>query len=530
MISVDKQSDSGISPKIKPQLIATSASKLKHSSSIDMLSPIYISDYEIYKVDEKLYFNISIKNFSDKIIEAIHIKVNAFTLFGKAAEGKTEYLINQLNLEPGNTKKSSDLLPLENSDTRSLEIVVSQISYTDSTIDNISEHRFVQHHEDKIEDEYLPFVRKRNSLSKYYPYINEDYWGCTCGMINSIDKDICPNCNSGLQDSLTFITPINLNILLETQNKDRKLKTIKTKHRLITLAGIAVIIVIVALSISKIIMPAVAYEKAGQYMQSEDYSKAHELYDTLGTYKDSKSKMQQAEKELAISNEYEQAMSYYQNQDYGNAISILSAIPDYKASSEILNECHYKMAKILIDKKDYETAISMLKEVSGYSDIDKLLTEASQLLEKQQLKENDKALLAESQNALQRGNVDLAYEKLIMINEPDAQSKALIQEIEDCYDKYNKWLGLWSIYPKSEEVAYYLTLDYNNGVKLILKPKKWREKYDLVDQTDTTLLFHSDRYGVFWSYQLEYTGKDTMNFINILESVPQESTPYYKIK
>lgn len=77
------------------------------------------------------------------------------------------------------------------------------------------------------------------------------------------------------------------------------------------------------------------YKKATGLFESEDFSSAQEVFDTLGDYKDSKEKSKECL--------YQIAMQYYKDNDYKNAVAVLAEINDYDKATQAIHTIVLKL-------------------------------------------------------------------------------------------------------------------------------------------------------------------------------------------
>ena len=139
------------------------------------------------------------------------------------------------------------------------------------------------------------------------------------------------------------------------------------------------------------------YSQAEQFFQQKDYSAAKELFNQLGSYKDSAewikkcdsqpeldsaaSLMEQGEYEKAreIYQKYEMVddinectyqlgLSYIAQNNYTNAIQEFEKIPSYKDVTSQIQDTTYNYALVLYNQKDYTNAQEYFQKVENYKE------------------------------------------------------------------------------------------------------------------------------------------------------------------
>ncbi len=144
------------------------------------------------------------------------------------------------------------------------------------------------------------------------------------------------------------------------------------KHRGLRIAaGIAgglAALLLLAMLITKVAIPAVEYSKAEKLLASGDYDGAITAFEALGDYKDSSAMLV----ESANAKEYAQAEKLLASGDYDGAIAAFEALGDYKDSSAMLvesaNAKEYAQAeKLLAQGQTAEAAVAFAK-IAEYED------------------------------------------------------------------------------------------------------------------------------------------------------------------
>ncbi len=105
---------------------------------------------------------------------------------------------------------------------------------------------------------------------------------------------------------------------------------------------------------------ALVYEDAEQLVENGDTENAKALYNKIGDYSDARQKY------CALV--YADAEKLVNSGKYSEASSVLSGISDYPDVAQLLNLCKYNIAQQYADAEDYENAIKLYSEIEDYSD------------------------------------------------------------------------------------------------------------------------------------------------------------------
>ena len=163
------------------------------------------------------------------------------------------------------------------------------------------------------------------------------------------------------------------------------------KHRglriAVGIAGGLAALLLLAMLITKVAIPAVEYSKAEKLLASGDYDDAITAFEALGDYKDSA--------DLRNESVYEKATALLASGDYDGAITAFEALGDYKDSANLRNESVYEKATALLASGDYDGAIAAFEALGDYKDSSAMLVESANAKEYAQAEK----LLAQGQTA-----------------------------------------------------------------------------------------------------------------------------------
>lgn len=165
------------------------------------------------------------------------------------------------------------------------------------------------------------------------------------------------------KDSTELIKRCNelLEPLLETKKQQTKKKN---KIFAICIAVVVVLIWILVFVVT-VILPASKYNDAMALSEEGKYVEAIEVFEELGSYKDSEDQLRK--------NNYVVAEGYYNTKDYTNAAQYYEKCSDYEDSGEKLKECWYQMARAFIKAEKQDDANALLEKIKDYKDSAKLI-------------------------------------------------------------------------------------------------------------------------------------------------------------
>ena len=158
---------------------------------VDICSPVHISSWYIKKDNNaNVALVVDLLNTSEKTISAIMLSVMGFNSFGDRVciDGKDtfEILGQDLQIHGGKFGKVSEFL--QNTDIRKVEIKVQKVCFTDGTIIENASSRWVNTNQNPLDSLYIDCAKKKNPQSKFYATIENKFWQCTCGFVNTGNK------------------------------------------------------------------------------------------------------------------------------------------------------------------------------------------------------------------------------------------------------------------------------------------------------------------------------------------------------
>ncbi len=135
--------------------------------------------------------------------------------------------------------------------------------------------------------------------------------------------------------------------------------------------AILAILVIVIISIIAFFHPTLRYTYANILLNREKFDEAISVFTELENYKDSSSKIKEAN--------YLKAKNKIGSKEYEEAINLLHNVTDYSDSSDLLNEASYSFALQCLDKGEYSKAKELFTELGDYKDSREFITQSSYL-------------------------------------------------------------------------------------------------------------------------------------------------------
>lgn len=290
-------------------------------------SPAIIEAGALYKDNNsgKVIGQLKIKSISPKIIKAAKVLLSPLDTVGAPLGQKVLYEYLDLNVKRDEEFGTKIAIPFENTSTRAFHAEVTEVAYSDNTVDTFSGHKWealpgLKPLKEILIDEELVKQHsiKYKTTSIIQPEKVLDLWFCTCGAINDMTEEKCHACGCELDKLLSCdIEELGRekDERLAKENAEREEKEIaekeaaskkkrKTRAFLISAAAIIVLILgaIVGVSVHKTNMEKTEqYEKALMLAEEKQYSLALHEFSELGSFKDS------AKQAKEIQSEQEQA-------------------------------------------------------------------------------------------------------------------------------------------------------------------------------------------------------------------------------
>ena len=312
---------------------------------------------------QNIVAQLRFKNIQDKVIKAVTVKILSYDTLGKPLKEETQYQYLDLFVKRDESFGEQVPIIVVNSQTRSYQIIVSQVIFVNNTIwtgnevwtplAQVPSCSEVLQEPELCKQYAIEFGSKKGQMHS----IQRDLFICACGAINRLDEDKCHQCGLPKEKILDFNKvelQKNCQIRLEKEEaerlrraaeQERKKQEIRKLAKKIMKIGIPLIIVLLAcgFAMDKYQELDSEYQYAMSQMEEGYYEDAIEDFKALGNFKDSPDRVKQAQ----------------------------DAFDKEKADT-------YKEAKALLEAGDALGAKYNLTQIEGYKDADELFSVAVQ--------------------------------------------------------------------------------------------------------------------------------------------------------
>lgn len=306
---------------------------------------------------QNIVAQLKFKSIQDKVIKAVTVKILSYDTLGKPLKEETQYQYLDLFVKRDESFGEQVPIIVVNSQTRSYQIIVSQVIFVNNTIWTGNEvwtplaqapscNKVFQ--EPELCKQYaIEFGSKKGQMHCF----QRDLFICACGAINRLDEEKCHQCGLPKEKLLNFdknVLQKNCQIRLEKEEAERlrrvaeqerkKQKYRKLVKKLLKI-GIPLIIVLLAcgFAMDKYQELDSEYQYAMSQMEEGYYENAIEEFKALGNFKDSPERVKQVQdaidKEKAET--YKEAKALLEAGDALGAEYKFGFIPGYKDADEL---------------------------------------------------------------------------------------------------------------------------------------------------------------------------------------------------
>lgn len=306
---------------------------------------------------QNIVAQLKFKSIQDKVIKAVTVKILSYDTLGKPLKEETQYQYLDLFVKRDESFGEQVPIIVVNSQTRSYQIIVSQVIFVNNTIWTGNEvwtllaqapscNKVFQ--EPELCKQYsIEFGSKKGRMHS----IQRDLFICACGAINRLDEEKCHQCGLPKEKLLNFNKnelQKNCQIRLEKEEAERlrrvaeqerkKQKYRKLVKKLLKI-GIPLIIVLLAcgFAMDKYQELDSEYQYAMSQMEEGYYENAIEEFKALGNFKDSPERVKQVQdaidKEKAET--YKEAKALLEAGDALGAEYKFGFIPGYRDADEL---------------------------------------------------------------------------------------------------------------------------------------------------------------------------------------------------
>lgn len=306
---------------------------------------------------QNIVAQLKFKSIQDKVIKAVTVKILSYDTLGKPLKEETQYQYLDLFVKRDESFGEQVPIIVVNSQTRSYQIIVSQVIFVNNTIWTGNEvwtllaqapscNKVFQ--EPELCKQYsIEFGSKKGRMHS----IQRDLFICACGAINRLDEEKCHQCGLPKEKLLNFNKnelQKNCQIRLEKEEAERLRRVAeqerkKQKYRELVKKllkiGIPLIIVLLAcgFAMDKYQELDSEYQYAMSQMEEGYYENAIEEFKALGNFKDSPERVKQVQdaidKEKAET--YKEAKALLEAGDALGAEYKFGFIPGYKDADEL---------------------------------------------------------------------------------------------------------------------------------------------------------------------------------------------------
>lgn len=203
--------------------------------------PVFITGGNLIKETESedMFVNIRLRSLSEKVINAVFIDVNCYSIDNTPLEGVSKHQILDLNIKSGETFADNKLIKCPNNNTRKCQVIIKKVFFSDETKWELSDSdttesfglqiRFSNWRSKSLSNILFNEINDMNYPKHKVAYVPNqcgDYWICTCGLINKNDHD----CICGFNKDKVFEL-FNEEYLMELENDYREKLKISEEDR-----------------------------------------------------------------------------------------------------------------------------------------------------------------------------------------------------------------------------------------------------------------------------------------------------------
>lgn len=252
----------------------------------------------------KLLAQLKFQNISCKTITTAELRLTTVDSAGRLAEDPVVHRYLDLNVPRDSDFGQKSAVVIPGADIQYFTAVVTEVIFDDGsswTLDNrpwkaLKEHKLLA---DEFQDEELAtqYRIRYGTDCKFAPVEDAELWFCTCGAVNHLDERSCHNCRrvySALKDVNISSLKSECAERLENEKEQQAQDDIDAKEKrknlrslVLALIPVFIVIALVCVFVPREIKNHERYENAQALVDSGQYDKAAEAFDSLGNYKDS---------------------------------------------------------------------------------------------------------------------------------------------------------------------------------------------------------------------------------------------------
>lgn len=271
-------------------------------TEVDINTDVQVEGWRIFENENKdLVLKLRIRNTGFKVISSVKFRIFAYnSLREKIVVKDSEYfevLLQDLKLEPLKFLDYDDFILLPDKNIRIIEAKIEKIAYEDGIILDAPKSKRIKTCQNPITNTlYLTCIQDNSKKARFFSYIEEKYWQCTCGYVNK--GDVCAQCSMSKKDAEMY-TLENIeetyNDFIRMQNEHaekRKEEKQKKKKKILIAAATSVLFVFLIAGVTSFVSSRkeeLAYEEGKgeieKALQNEDYDKAFSVLVLSDAYK-----------------------------------------------------------------------------------------------------------------------------------------------------------------------------------------------------------------------------------------------------
>lgn len=367
--------------------------------------------------NESLMARCIFRSLTDKPIMALLVDVVCTDVWGKKAQSVEGFQFLDLKTKRDSTFGQTKPIPIPDSATRAIEVVIKKVLYADRTMVDASTDISVLPKQELLESFFASaelakeYARESNDRAKYTTVEGDHYWRCACGAINEKEDGTCYRCHADKSQLLGLLNVELISGNLAAFNEEKRLKAEreqaereeqlrqaeermrlaqeekerkekeeaerkaeelrqkkakrkKTVKRTSLITAAVLLVGFLVYATGWHIIPYIRYQNACKAVESQSFDEAYNTFVALGTFSDSSEK--------AIDTLYQKGVYLMNNGSYLDAATEFERVPDYQDSKDqavyCRNEAAYLDAKALFESGSYKEAADAFTALSGYSD------------------------------------------------------------------------------------------------------------------------------------------------------------------
>lgn len=173
---------------------------------IDIRSAVHISSWNIQKQNNEVFLIVNFFNLSDNIITAVLLTAQGFNSFGDSilVNEKEVFLVMGQDMSVKPSKHGQIRITVPDSDIRKVKLKVAKWCFANGDVVTACDSKWVETKQQALDPLYWDCVKDSNPHGAYHAIIQDDYWQCVCGFVNSGTR--CKVCNMSKANAAQFTT------------------------------------------------------------------------------------------------------------------------------------------------------------------------------------------------------------------------------------------------------------------------------------------------------------------------------------